>query len=101
VAISTNSVVVAAPVQVSCAVGTETVVLHFNKGLYFGLDEVGSVIWNQLQSPRLVSEIRDAIVREYDVSPEQCERDLLALLQRLLEQALIEVRPHAQTSSVL
>ena len=61
------------------------VVRHFDKGLYFGLNEVGTLIWNQVQQPRTVQETRDAILREYEVSNEQCERELLTLLGELSE----------------
>jgi len=90
--ISKDSVVVAVKSQVSCQVDAETVVLHFDKGLYFGLNEVGTLVWNQLQQPRRVQEIHDAILREYEVPAEQCERDLLTLLEQLSEKGLIEVR---------
>jgi len=39
-----------------------------------------------------VSEIRDAILKEYDVEPDRCETDLLMLLQELLDKELIEVK---------
>lgn len=90
--ISKDSVVVAVKSQVSCQVDAETVVLHFDKGLYFGLNEVGTFIWNQVQQPRRVQEIRDTILREYEVSVEQCERDLFTLLEELSEKGLVEVR---------
>jgi hypothetical protein len=90
--ISTDSVVVAVKSQVSCQVDAETVVLDFDKGLYFGLNEVGTLVWNQVQQPRKVHEIRDAILREYDVSDEECERDLLKLLGELSKKGLVEVR---------
>jgi hypothetical protein len=53
---------------------------------------VGASIWKLIQEPRKVSEIRDAILKEYDVEPDRCETDLLALLQELLEKELIEVK---------
>lgn len=90
--ISKDSVVVAVKSQVSCQVDAETVVLHFDKGLYFGLNEVGTLIWSQVQQPRKVQEIRDAILREYEVSDEECERDLFSLLGELSEKGLLEVR---------
>jgi hypothetical protein len=93
--ISRDSVVVAIKSQVSCQVDAETVILQFNKGLYFGLDEVGTLIWNQIQQPRKVQEIRDAILRDYEVSSEQCERDLSTLLGQLSEKGLVEVRDAA------
>jgi hypothetical protein len=90
--ISADSVVVATKQQVSCVLDAETVILHFDKGLYFGLNDVGTIVWNQIQCPRTVREIRDAIMREYEVSTDQCEHDLMQLIQELSKQGLIEVR---------
>ncbi|MBZ5628073.1 MAG: PqqD family peptide modification chaperone [Acidobacteriia bacterium] len=90
--ISRNSIVVATDSQVSCVLDAETVILHFNKGVYFGLDEVGTSIWQKLQQPQVVGRIRDAILQEYDVDEEQCEQDVLRLLNQLHDEGLIEVR---------
>lgn len=70
----------------------ETVILHFDKGVYFGLNDVGTIVWNQIQSPHTVQEICDAIMREYEVSKDRCEQDLVQLLEELCKQGLIEVR---------
>lgn len=66
-------------------------ILDLKAGVYYGLDEVGARIWNLLQEPKIVSEIRHTLLEEYDVEPERCERDLLALLQRLADEGLVEV----------
>jgi Coenzyme PQQ synthesis protein D (PqqD) len=95
--ISNDSILVAVKSQVSCQLDAETVVLHFDKGLYFGLNEVGTLIWNQVQQPRKVQEIRDAILREYEVSNEQCERELLTLLGELSENGLVQIRDATAT----
>jgi hypothetical protein len=89
---STDSIVVATESQVSCALNEETVILHFNKGAYFGLNEVGTAIWQQLQKPQSVGAIRDAIVAEFEVEQAQCESDVLSLLNKLHDEGLIEVR---------
>ena len=93
--ISADSVVVATKHQVSCVLDSETVILHFDNGLYFGLNDVGTIVWNQIQSPRTLREIRDAILCEYDVSTDQCEHDLVQLIQELGKQGLVEVRDAA------
>jgi len=53
---------------------------------------VGAWIWNLIQEPRTVSEIQDVLLKEYDVEPGRCERDLLVLLQKLADEGLIEVK---------
>lgn len=57
---------------------------------YYGLNRVGARIWELVQDPRSIGAIRDAIVAEYEVEPDRCERDVLELLGRLSEAGLIE-----------
>ena len=90
--ISMHSTVVVAKDRVSSDLGGEVAILDLKAGVYYGLDDVGARIWSLIQKPRPVSEIRDVILKEYDVEPRRCENDLLVLLQRLAEEELIEVR---------
>ncbi len=90
--VASNSKVVAVPEQISSELAQEAVILNLKSGVYYGLSEVGASIWNLIQQPKTVNEIRDAIVTEYEVEPERCDRDLLALLQELEAEGLIEVK---------
>ena len=89
---SNDTIVVAAEDQVSSDLGGEVAILDLNVGVYYGLDEVGARVWELIQEPRAVGDVRDVLVEEYDVAPERCERELFALLERLAERGLIEVR---------
>ena len=91
-AISVQSVVVAVSEKLSSQVGGDAVVLDMQSGKYFGFEAVGARIWELVQQPRKVSDIRDAVLREYDADPAECERDLLAFLQQMQEAGLIEVK---------
>jgi hypothetical protein len=90
-AISECSIVVAVKDQVSCDLAGEAVILHLKTGIYYGLDSVGNRVWSLIQVPMTVGDIQATLLREYDVEPAQCERDLLALLQELTATGLIEV----------
>lgn len=90
--VSADSTVVAAEGQVSSDLGDEVAILDFRAGMYYGLDAVGSRVWQLVQEPKRVSEIRDTLLEEYEVDPERCDRDLIGLLQRLAEEGLVEVR---------
>ena len=90
-----SSRVIAARDQVSCDLGGEAAILQLASGTYYGLNPVGARVWALLQQPRTVREIHDALLAEYEVGPEQCERDLVALLQTLAAERLIEVRDDA------
>jgi len=90
--LSGQSVVTVTKDQVSCRLGSEAAILNVKDGIYYGLDPVGAHIWKLLQTPCKVAEIQEALVQEYDVEPERCQRDLMALLEELLGAGLIEVR---------
>ena len=74
-----QSRVVVSDEQVHTSLGDEAVILGLGDGVYYGLDAVGARVWSLLASPRLVSEIVDAVTEEFDVGRERCERDVLAL----------------------
>ena len=91
-AIAKHSVVVVADSQTSCELSSETVILEFDKGAYYGLDEIGTLIWQQIQQPQTVESICDAVVAQYDVDRAVCEQDVIRLLEQLHSERLIEVR---------
>jgi Coenzyme PQQ synthesis protein D (PqqD) len=90
--LSVSSIVIAAPEQVSCALGAESAILNMKNTVYYGLNPVGARVWNLVQQAKSVGEIRDALLDEYDVGAQQCERDLLVLLEKMRDEGLIEVK---------
>ncbi|WYL93496.1 MAG: lasso peptide biosynthesis PqqD family chaperone [Gloeotrichia echinulata IR180] len=86
-----HSRVVAAKEQIFSELDGEQVILNIQSGVYYGLNSVGASIWNLIQQPKTISEIQDAILSKYEVEPEQCDRDLLKILQELEAEGLIEV----------
>ena len=90
-----SSRVTAARDQVSCDLGSEAAILQIASGIYYGLNPVGTRVWALLQQAHTVREIRDTLLTEYDVAPQQCERDLVALLETLAAERLIEVQDDA------
>ena len=87
-----SSRVIAARDQVSCDLGGEAAILQLASGIYYGLNPVGARVWALLQQPRTAREIRDALLAEYDVDRERCERDLLALLHALAAEFHVDGR---------
>jgi hypothetical protein len=89
--ISEASIVVAASNQISSDLGGEAVVLNLQSGVYHGLNEVGARIWNLIQQPKSVLDVKQRLLSEYEVEPEVCTLDLLELLHNLEVAGLIEV----------
>ncbi len=96
-AATADSIVQSSPDQVSCDLGSEAAVLNLKDGLYYGLNPVGARVWNLIGQPRSLASIRDAIVAEFDVAPEACERDLADLIDHLLAKGLVRLHgPEAE-----
>jgi hypothetical protein len=89
--ISDKSIVSATKEQVSCEVKGEIVILSQSSGIYYGLNAVGAHIWNLIQKPMPVSNIREAVISEYEVEPDKCRRDIIDLLKELADAGLINV----------
>ena len=70
-------------------VSGETVLLDLAGECYFGLNEVGTRIWQLLQCESSVGEALDALSDEYDVSRDQLKIDVGELLGRLKEAGLV------------
>ena len=73
-------------------VNGETVLLDLDGESYFGLNEVGTRIWQLLKDELNIGLVLDALDGEYDVSREQLESDVAKLLGSLEESGLIKLR---------
>jgi hypothetical protein len=82
---------VVSPEVIAKQVGDETVLLHLSLGTYFGLDSIGTKIWQMIGEGKAIPAICGSLEQEYEVSPAQLERDTLSLLEQLAEKKLISV----------
>jgi Coenzyme PQQ synthesis protein D (PqqD) len=73
-------------------VGEETVLLDFEAGVYYGLDSVGSRMWELLAEGKSLEEVNEAMVGEYDATPETIAHDLDALVAELESHGLVARR---------
>ena len=70
-------------------IGDELVALEPDQGNCFGFNEVATWVWRRLAEPATFRELRDGLVAEYEVSDEQCTRELQALLDDLVARGLV------------
>ena len=71
----------------------ESVLLNLDNESYYGLDDVGTRMLSVLNSSDSVQSAWLQLVDEYDVDREVLRDDLVSLVERLLEQGLVEVSP--------
>ncbi len=92
-ALDHGSVVGRAGVDHEARIGNELVMLDVEQGAYFGMDAVGTVIWEKLAAPVRVEDLCTALRQEYDVDADTCRREVLAFLETLRRHGLLELHP--------
>lgn len=70
----------------------EAVILDVDSGTYFGLNAVGTRMWQLIEQHGRLAAVFDELCREYEVAPDKLETDLLELVSRLAEARLGEVK---------
>ncbi len=69
----------------------ESVLLNLDTENYFGLNAVGSRMWELLTTSPSIEQAYVTLLAEYDVEPDALRRDLDALIEQLVEHRLVEV----------
>ncbi len=72
----------------------EAVLLDLKSQRYFGLDPIGTRIWQLLDEQGRTDGILQTMLDEFEVEEAQLRQDLAAFLQQLEEAGLIELTPH-------
>jgi hypothetical protein len=73
-------------------VNGQVVALDVESGFCFGLNGVGSEIWRRIGDGILVQDLCRQLCQDYDVGYDQCEADVIGLLEDLKSEGMIEVR---------
>ncbi len=70
----------------------EGVILQLDAGMYFGLDPIGTRLWQLIEAHEQLRPVLDAALAEFDVAPDVLERDLIELVSGLAEKQLVVVQ---------
>ena len=71
----------------------EAVLLHLETGTYFGLNPVGTRIWQLIAEGYSLEQVLETLSGEYDVDRRVLETDLLELARQLCANGLGRVGP--------
>ena len=75
----------------------ETVLLELESGEYYGLDAVGTRLWQLLSELGSTEAVAAAALEEFDVAPTELANDLTRLVHELVQRRLLVV--HASTTN--
>ncbi|UZT82597.1 lasso peptide biosynthesis PqqD family chaperone [Caproicibacterium sp. BJN0003] len=67
------------------------VMMSVENGKYYGMDEIATAIWKNIEQPIRVEQLVHILMDEFDVSEEQCQKDVITFLTKLYNEILIKV----------
>jgi hypothetical protein len=70
----------------------ELIGMSIEQGACYGLNGVGTRIWELLAKPRSIDSLCQQLAGEYDVGPDQCLREVLELVEELRAEGLVNLR---------
>ena len=76
---------------VACEFGDGVALLDLKSNIYFSLNSVGAFIWDLIQEPKPILEIRNAVLARYNVDAERCKADVDGLLRGLAIHGLVRL----------
>ena len=76
-------------------VSGEVVLLNLQSGVYYGLDPVGSRMWQLLMEQRPLDDVCSVMLEEYEVTADVLRADLSKLVDELASKGLVTVLPGA------
>lgn len=74
-------------------VADELLALDADAGECFAFNNVAASIWGHLAEPAAIDVLRDKLLDEYDVSPDQCDAELKVFLEVLIQRGLLRLKP--------
>ena len=78
--------------SLSATLDGEAVLLQPEAGMYYGMNEVATLLWERLEEPATVADLRAELRSEFDVEAAVADRDLRAFLADLEAADLVEIR---------
>jgi hypothetical protein len=88
-----DAVVVQDSEPVTATIDNEVVMLSVAADAYFGLNGVGTEIWNMAREPIRVGEMCGRLQALYDADPETLTREVAQFVRQLLERGLLRLVP--------
>jgi coenzyme PQQ synthesis protein D (PqqD) len=69
----------------------ESVILNLDSERYYGLDDVGTRILSVLANSDSIEAAYQSLLAEYDVDENVLRQDLIALVENLVQQGIVQV----------
>jgi hypothetical protein len=89
--ITLQSLVAQTPEVVGSRIEDRMALMSVKNGAYYGMDPVGSRVWELIGKPTRVSAVCESLLVEFNVEKAVCEQQVLAFLQQLADADLVHI----------
>jgi len=69
----------------------EKVIMSIKNGRYYNLGKLGGEIWDLLETPITINNLISNLISKYEVKRSECEEQVLAFLEQLKKENLIDL----------
>ena len=90
--ISDNDILARNPEIISSKIDDEVVMMSVEEGKYFGLDSIGSTIWELLETPQSLKALIPQLLAQFEVSEEQCLQDCSSFILAMLDKKTLIIQ---------
>jgi hypothetical protein len=82
-------------------VGEQLVMMSAETGSYMALNEVGTRVWEMIETAREFDEICALLEKEFEVPPETCRAEVEEFLNELAGYGAVKLEPVTEIDSIL
>ena len=68
----------------------DLVMMSISQGNYYGINPVGSVIWEALQTPQTLDQLCQVVVKEFAVDETTCAKDVQTFIAQMLDAKVVQ-----------
>lgn len=79
------------PAVLAAEVDGETVMMSIEAGRYYGLDDIGTVIWKRINPPCSFSDLVEGLAADYEADRATIASDVRALLERMAQEHVVRL----------
>lgn len=80
------------PELIHANIDDETMLMSITNGEYYGMNSVGSTIWELLEKSISVEELIKKLTTKYGIDTHQCEKDITVFLNDLLHNGIVNIK---------
>jgi hypothetical protein len=79
------------PDLVFSKVDDEVVMMSIKNGEYYGLDNIGSRVWEIIEKPVTFKELIDLLRYEFEIDDKKCRSDVIEFIEALINKELVVI----------